>query len=668
MPYRSHLMSTMAMLLTFNYAAFAEIVPDGTTNTNVAIDTAGHATIDIAPRNSDGISLNRYDSFNVNSAGADFNNRDVAARTIVNEVTGVGASSINGDIAVLGPRAHVIVANPNGISVDGARFINVGGLALATGEVELIDQPIAPGITQTNAVVSTSGGQITVGEGGLSGVMTQLHLLAESIVVDGVVANETVSPAAGINMLVGGSRAEFDSSLPASDLSREWAALDSMPQPGAPAIVVDISETGGLSSGRVEIAVTDEGAGVRHAGNILASQNQFQLTADGDVEIVGGRITAATNVNIQAANLTQIERLENDLLVGAQIEATNGALLITTGGNIHNRGGRLQALVRDPSLTGSLGAITLTAGGEITNESVDAELLGIVFAQADDLVLDAQGDITNNTGRFIANQDVIINTPGQFANVITEPEFAGRGVVTQRQEEGRRLWYSLWIKRRQRTTFAVDYGEAQISDQLAFTVANGDVTINADQVINAGGEIDANDGDINIDARRVETRAILTGSATFEQLCSVFGCDRTGDSTVRLNGGSLNSSGSIIINAEEQLLNIGGQLLAFDSIDIVAPDVSAQSLETFSVVQRPQGLRGWFSFNEAMLLRMDQGGSFIANMGQIDFDSLSAVRVDGGVVSAGTINATNGIEQVSEPQQDNPAFGEHIGLLRNWFE
>lgn len=658
-----------SVMLIAQHAAFADIIPDGSTATQVNVGSQGQAIVDIAPRDEDGISLNRYDTFNVDSAGAEFNNREVSARTIINEVTGVSDTRILGDVTVTGPRAHVIIANPNGISVDGAEFVNTGGLALTTGAVQLVDRPIAPGIVQTNAVVTTGAGAIQIGQGGLSGTMTQLHLLSDTLSVEGQVQNNTDSPAAGINVLTGNSIAEFDSTLPASDLSREWAALESTPDAANQMVVVDISTTGGLSAGRVEIAVTDEGAGVRHAGNILASQNQFQLTADGDIEVAGGTITAATNVNIQAANLQQTVRQNPDgNWVGAQIEATNGALLIQTAGGITNQGGRLQALIRDPNLQDSLGAVTLIAGGEIRNESVNAELLGIIFAQADDLALDAQGDIINQTGRLISNQNIHIDTPSDYYNITPEPEFEGRGEVEQRQEEGKRIWYSLWIKRKKRTYFAVDYGEAEIPNQIAFTVANGDVNINTRQIRNVGGEIDANDGNINLNAEIVETRAILTGSATFEQICSVFGCDRTGNSTVRLNGGNLNASGSIVINASERMLNVGGQVLAFDSIQIVSPDISGESLETFAVVERPKGLRGWFAFNEAMLLRMDQGGSFIANMGQIDFDSLGMVQLDGGVALAPEVNATNGINQIREPQADNPAFDEHIGLLRTWFE
>ena len=115
-------------------AALAQsVVIDGTTPTNVVIDpSTGAVTVGIAPTTPNGVSLNKYDTFNVPSSGLKLDNRTQAARTIVNEVTGSSQTDIKGTVEVLGQRSHVIIANPNGIAIDGGRFVNTGRVGLTT--------------------------------------------------------------------------------------------------------------------------------------------------------------------------------------------------------------------------------------------------------------------------------------------------------------------------------------------------------------------------------------------------------------------------------------------------------------------------------------------------------------------------------------------------------
>ncbi|MFP3614659.1 filamentous hemagglutinin N-terminal domain-containing protein, partial [Paraburkholderia sp. SIMBA_050] len=97
-------------------AIAAGIVADGGTATSVSTGANGHQTVNIALATG-GVSNNTYSSFNVSKAGADLNNVGINARTIVNQVTSTNPSLIQGAIGVLGPRANVILANPNGITV-----------------------------------------------------------------------------------------------------------------------------------------------------------------------------------------------------------------------------------------------------------------------------------------------------------------------------------------------------------------------------------------------------------------------------------------------------------------------------------------------------------------------------------------------------------------------
>lgn len=281
-------------------SAQSVVQPDGSTVTSASTAASGRVTIDIAPKSASGTSLNRYTSFNVPAAGVDLNNAAVGARTIVNEVTSSNPTLIQGALQVLGPRAHVIVANPNGITVDGGSFVNTGGVALAVGTVGFVTRAVAPGQSQDNAVVTTSNGVLVIGAGGLSGAMSHLELIARQLRIDGEVKNSNPSSSADIRVTAGNASVEFDAGVFPTNVAAAWSATSGggISSPGA--VLVDISRPGGLAASRVQIAVTDAGAGVRSAGRLLASAQDFTLTTSGDVHL-SGSLLAGRDIVIDAA-------------------------------------------------------------------------------------------------------------------------------------------------------------------------------------------------------------------------------------------------------------------------------------------------------------------------------------------------------------------------------
>ena len=120
------------------------------------IDKAANGVdlVQIAEVNGNGVSRNLYSDFNIKSTGLILNNatkytktelggyidRNMflagqGARVILNEVTSSHASNLNGYLEVAGNKASVVIANANGISVNGLGFINTDNVLLSTGAV-----------------------------------------------------------------------------------------------------------------------------------------------------------------------------------------------------------------------------------------------------------------------------------------------------------------------------------------------------------------------------------------------------------------------------------------------------------------------------------------------------------------------------------------------------
>ena len=107
----------------------------------------GTPVIDITAPDPHGVSRNDFEAFNVGQKGAILNNSFLPghdalgglvkhnpnlgwgdyAGLILNDVLGTTPSNLNGPLEVFGPRAEVVIANPNGISVNGAQFTTFPG-------------------------------------------------------------------------------------------------------------------------------------------------------------------------------------------------------------------------------------------------------------------------------------------------------------------------------------------------------------------------------------------------------------------------------------------------------------------------------------------------------------------------------------------------------------
>jgi filamentous hemagglutinin len=198
---------TAAVMTVVMYFAPAVLLADQTAHAAPIVDprapvqfrptitqtSTGVAAVNIASPNANGISLNQYQSFSVDSSGLVLNNSLVSgtprlggtlpanpnlagrtATTIVNQVSSTGpASALMGPLEVFGNPATVIISNPNGISVNGLSLTNAPGLVLTTGTPQFLTGVGGTSASFANAgalAYSVSSGNVTIdGPAGVNG-------------------------------------------------------------------------------------------------------------------------------------------------------------------------------------------------------------------------------------------------------------------------------------------------------------------------------------------------------------------------------------------------------------------------------------------------------------------------------------------------------------------
>ncbi|WP_347115547.1 filamentous hemagglutinin N-terminal domain-containing protein [Leclercia sp. S52] len=248
---------------------------------------SGTNVIDIERPNAAGVSHNVYTQFNVSEKGVIFNNSGTdtnhevhgaiaknsnltagSASVILNEVTSNKASVLNGFLEVNGPRADVVVVNPNGITCSGCSFVNTNKAILTTGNVTLSEQGAISKYTVT-------GGGITVDSFGMEAPNSYAMLMADAITLSGTIN-------AG-NALLAGGNFTYDNTTGAMTSAGKSANLM---QSLLPTYSIDIKRLGGIKANSITMVGNNLGFGVRNNGNIT-STNNLSMASNGTLMNVG---------------------------------------------------------------------------------------------------------------------------------------------------------------------------------------------------------------------------------------------------------------------------------------------------------------------------------------------------------------------------------------------
>ena len=243
----------------------------------------GISIVNINIPNDKGLSHNQYDSFNINNDGLILNNanRPVStelagyimgnpnlvgptAKTILNEVTGTNSTAMNGALEVAGNKAHVIIANPNGISINNGTFINTNAATLTTGK-PIIDNG-------TISAYKINQGTIDIDSKGLNTSKTaRTDILAEAIKVNGELWANDLQMVSGQNTV---------------NVNSDGKVINVTKNNESSKIGLDVAKIGGMYANSIYLVGTNDGLGVNNKGIVLA-RDTLSLDVNGRVQNTG---------------------------------------------------------------------------------------------------------------------------------------------------------------------------------------------------------------------------------------------------------------------------------------------------------------------------------------------------------------------------------------------
>ncbi|MFR8649593.1 hemagglutinin repeat-containing protein [Dialister invisus] len=369
--------------------------------------------VSITAPSSGGVSRNEYETFNVPDKGAILNNSYTLSKTelagyvqgnnnmaerpakiIVNEVTGAGSTSMDGFLEVAGNRADVVIANPNGITVNGGGFINTGKAFLTTGK------PVYDGEDHLQRFDIT-GGDILIEGKGLGGKETEsLAILSRAVKINAGIWAEDLHITTGAN------------TVDAKTL--EASAIEG--KGGRPAFALDTAAIGGMYAGRITLVGTEKGLGVNNSGTWSAEDN-LTLDWNGDLKN-SGTIYSKGNTDLRAS------RLENDKTIAAERNLSAAAKE-----NIRNQGKLLAGE--------NMG---IYAGKTLDNAGHAMESGNNLSIETGDAINNAAGTIKSGGSQQIKAGHTLTNTEGTLAadgniNIQTD-KMTGDGIVSAGKKAG----------------------------------------------------------------------------------------------------------------------------------------------------------------------------------------------------------------------------------------
>ena len=333
---------------------------------------SGIPLVNIAAPSAGGVSRNDYERFNVPEKGAILNNSYTLSKTelagfvqgnanmvggpakiILNQVTSGHPTTMNGFLEVAGTKADVVIANPNGITVNGGGFIHTGRAILTTGKPEYsLDN-------QWKDIRVSNDAMIVIDGKGLNGEKADvIEVYTRAAKILGQIKAETLQVTTGANVI--------------DAKSGTVAAIEGSGV--KPQVAIDAADLGAMNAGRIFFVLTEENIPAQLQSAIEAQD--LVIDSKGNLYHTG-IIHTKDGATIRA----------KDILNKGTI-ASGGHLSVTSEGTLTNA-----------KTIGAEGHAEIHAG-DVVNQSV--------IASEGHLAISSDRTITNENSRILANGDVTL--------------------------------------------------------------------------------------------------------------------------------------------------------------------------------------------------------------------------------------------------------------------
>lgn len=307
------LMIVDPLVVPFAYAANPiEVDTNAPHERQATVGQAGNGItlVNVAGPSAGGVSRNDYTNFNVPQNGVILNNSNQMANTklggyipgnpnmmrgsanvIVNEVTSHNPTEMKGFIEVAGRKASVVVANPNGITVDGGGFINTDRAVLTTGKTEYDSKGNLNSYRVEQGRISINGNGLNAKDA------NSLQILTEATNVNAGVWANTIETRTGKNTI-------------------DANTLDTQKIGDSSNVGLDVSAIGGMYANSITMKGTNTGLGVNIKG-VVSSTQASSITSDGKI-IVDGGVTSNGNTTLVGQSIA----INNNGVVQGDVSTT----------------------------------------------------------------------------------------------------------------------------------------------------------------------------------------------------------------------------------------------------------------------------------------------------------------------------------------------------------
>lgn len=307
------LMIVEPLVVPFAYAANPiEVDTNAPHERQATVGQAGNGItlVNVAGPSAGGVSRNDYTNFNVPQNGVILNNSYQMANTklggyipgnpnmmrgsanvIVNEVTSHNPTEMKGFIEVAGRKASVVVANPNGITVDGGGFINTDRAVLTTGKTEYDSKGNLNSYRVEQGRISINGNGLNAKDA------NSLQILTEATNVNAGVWANTIETRTGKNII-------------------DTNTLETQKIGDSSNVGLDVSAIGGMYANSITMKGTNTGLGVNVKG-VVSSTQASSITSDGKI-IVDGGVTSNGNTTLAGQSIA----IHNNGIVQGDVSTT----------------------------------------------------------------------------------------------------------------------------------------------------------------------------------------------------------------------------------------------------------------------------------------------------------------------------------------------------------